>query len=128
MRPYAITRARSPLTGDVLLNTTTSRWVEADSPARELVLIRLRTPLGSMLCAPEIGVDWQRVSTLRTDAPATARQAIEAGLAPLVRSGAIRDLSVHVQVDAARGRLLFEVDFVDVRLSPSTRQTVTGTA
>lgn len=128
MRSYAFTRSRNALDGDVLVDSATSRWVEATSPARELVLIRLRTPLGSMLCAPTLGVDWSRVQTLRTDAPATARQAIEAGLAPLVRAGVISDLGVVVEVDPARGRLLYEVSFVDVRLRPRTKQTVTGTA
>lgn len=95
-------------------------WVRASSPAKERVLIVLRTQLGSCPVMPTLGVDWTRIDKLRTSAQADAETAIRAGLEPLVRDGSIRALTVTVRVSAARGLLTYEVSFVDVLLSTRT--------
>ena len=121
---YAATRARSGLTGDVLFDDRRGTWKLAASPATEMVLIILRTPLGKCLARPSLGVDWSRVNKLRTDAPATAQAAVNAALAPLVRDGFIRDPQVTARVFSSRGLLELDVSFIDVRLRAQTRTTL----
>lgn len=113
--PYAVTRALGG-EGQPTLDAR-GTWTRATSPALEQVLLVLRTQLGACPVMPELGVDWRRVSTLRTSAQADADAAIRAGLAPLVRAGTIRDVRVDVKVSAARGTLTFAVDFADVLLA-----------
>lgn len=113
--PYAVTRALGG-EGQPTLDAR-GTWTRATSPALEQVLLVLRTQLGACPVMPELGVDWRRVSTLRTSAQADADVAIRAGLAPLVRAGTIRDVRVDVRVSAARGTLTFAVDFADVLLA-----------
>ena len=113
--PYAITRSLGPA-GQPTLNAI-GTWTRATSPARERVLIILRTQLGQCLVAPELGVDWRRVDKLRTSAPADAETVIRSGLAALVRDGTIANLAVTAKVSASRGVLTFTVDFLDVLLN-----------
>lgn len=113
---YAVCLARSPLTGDTSTVAATNALRRAASPALEQVLIVLRTQLGSCTAMPTLGVDWRRIDKLRTSAPADAESAIRAGLASLVRAGTISGLTVTVTVQAAIGRLSYEVAFVDVLL------------
>lgn len=112
---YAVTRALGAAGAPTL--TTSGAWTRATSPALEQVLIILRTPLGACAVDPTLGVDWQRVDKLRLSAPADAETVIRAGLLRLVRAGTIKDLKVTTKVNAARGLLTYEVDFVDVLLS-----------
>jgi len=121
---YATTRARSGLTGEVLFDDRRGTWRDAQSPATEMVVIILRTPLGKCLVRPTLGVDWSRVNKLRTDAPATAQAAVNAALAPLVRDGFIRDQQVTARVFSSRGLLELDVSFIDVRLRAQTRTTL----
>lgn len=113
---YAFTRSRSALDGDVRMDPRTGSWQAASSPALEMVLNTLRTPLGGCLATPDLGVDWSKVDTLRTDAAATGRAVILAGLQPLVSTGWITDVRAEVTVDARRGLLGYTVTFVDPRL------------
>ena len=77
---YATTRARSGFTGEVLFDDRRGTWRDAQSPATEMVLLILRTPLGKCLVRPTLGVDWSRVNKLRTDAPDTARAAVNTAI------------------------------------------------
>ena len=101
------------------------QWGRAASPALEQVLLVLRTQTGDCPAMPSLGVDWRRIDKLRTSAAADADTAIRAGLMPLVRAGAIRDVVVTVKVSAARGTIVYSVDFFDVLLA-SPRATTTG--
>lgn len=123
---YAITRARSGADGDLRWDEVRNTWRRAESPATELVVIALRTQLGECLVDGTLGVDWSSVDKLRTDAQATARAAIIAGLRRYVVAGYIGDVDVRVMVFPSRGRIEFDVSFVDVRLATQTRQRVTG--
>lgn len=122
---YAVTRARSGLTGEVLWDAKRNNtWQLAQSPAAELVLFILRTQKGKCLVRPDLGVDWSRVNKLRTDARATAEAAVRDALAEPVRSGAIRDVEVAARVYPSRSLLELDVSFVDVRLRAQTRTTL----
>lgn len=123
---YAITRSRSSADGEVQWDRTRNRWARAESPATELVRIAMRTQRGTCIVDPTLGIDWAAVDLLRTDAQATAQAAILAGLSRYVASGAIADVTARVAVFPARGRIEFDVSFVDVRLNAQTRQRVTG--
>lgn len=123
---YAITRSRSGATGEVQWDRTRNSWKRAASPATEMVLIAMRTQRGTCIVDPTLGIDWAAVDLLRTDAQATAQAAILAGLARYVASGTIADVTARVLVFPARGRIEFDVSFVDVRLGAQTRQRVTG--
>lgn len=114
MTAYAYSRALNAGSGDLQFSGST--FVAATSPALEIVLRTLRTVRGSCLASPAFGVAWDRVATLRTTAVADARSAITDGLIGLVRANVIRDLVLDVEVDAGRGRVLFAVAFLDVRL------------
>lgn len=122
---YAVTFAHAASDGDIRLNPRTGQWVEPESPALEMVINTLRTPKGSCLAVPDLGVEWSRIDTLRTDAAATARAVILAGLGSLLSDGWIESVSVTVEVDPSRGRLLYSVSFVDPRLKK--KLTATGT-
>ncbi len=118
---YAITRARSPVTGEVLFDDRRATWRVAPSPATEVVLIILRTPRGSCLVDPTRGVDYSRINKLRTDAPATARAAVTEALQSVVTAGLIRDVRVEARVFASSSRLELDVSFVDVQLRTNER-------
>lgn len=123
---YAVTRARSGVAGEVQWDATRNTWKRSTSPATELVTIALLTQRGECIVDRDLGVDWNAVDKLRTDAQATARAVILAGLARYVRAGQIRDVVVEVDVYPVRGMIAFDVSFVDVQLSTQTRQRVTG--
>lgn len=123
---YAVTRSRSGVAGEVRWDSTRNTWLRAQSPATELVIIALRTQLGECIVDRELGVDWAAVDKLRSDAPATARAAIIAGLHRYVTAGFISDVDAVVSVFPVRGVLEFDVSFVDVRLGTQTRQRVAG--
>lgn len=122
---YAVTRARD-VDSEVKWDATRNTWKRASSPAAEMVLLALRTPRGRCLVDTDMGVPWDKVDKLRTDAAATAKAIILAALKPMVDAGQIRDVVVSVEVYPARGALLFDVAFVDVQLQ--TRERVTGEA
>lgn len=124
---YAITRARSGVGGEVRWDSSRNSWLRSPSPATELVIIALLTQRGECLVDTSLGVDWQSVDKLRTDARATAEAAIASGLQRYVASGFISDVIARVAVFPARGAIEFDVSFVDVRLGTSERQRVTGT-
>ena len=124
---YAIAESISAATGEVQWDATRNTWREAVSPATELVVIALRTQLGACPTMPDLGVDWNGVNKLSTDAPARADAAVRAGLKRYVDSGAIADLQVRVDVFPARNRIEFVVSFVDTRLpSSAPRRRVAG--
>jgi len=119
---YAVTRRRVPSTGELILDGV--RWARASSPMSEVVAMTLRTQLGACAVDTDLGVDWRSISKLSTDAPSTARAAIEAGLARYVRSGQITDLAVSTRT--AAGRLWYEVVYRDPRLSTINPTRITG--
>ena len=123
---YAIAESISAATGEVQWDDTRNTWLLAPSPATELVVIALRTQLGSCPVMPSLGVDWDSVNKLSTDAPARAEAAVRAGLKRYIDAGQIADLKVRVDVYPARNLIAFDVSFVDTRLPTSTRQRVTG--
>lgn len=122
---YAYARKLDPQTGDWTYSAATT-FAQADSPALELVKRILRTLRGSSLLDPQMGVDWQKVDPLGTQAQATTESVLRAALDPLVRRGAIADLVFRVEVDSRAGRVLYEVDFTDVRARQ--RRTASGSA
>lgn len=119
---YAITRKRTPSTGEVLLDGV--RWARATAPMAEIVAMTLRTQLGACAVDLELGVDWRSIAKLSTGAPATARTAIETALGRYVRAGQITDLSVSTRVDA--NRLWYEVSYRDPRLTTANPIRITG--
>lgn len=119
---YAYARSLDAQTGQW---DYTTAFVAATSPALELVTRILRTRRGQCLGDPSMGVNWGAVDPLGTNAAETAEAVIRAGLAPLVSRGDIAGVVIKVTVDGAAGRVLYSVDFTDVRLR--TRQTATGT-
>lgn len=121
---YAVTRDLSADTGNPSTDPRTGAWVRASSPATAMVLLALRTPLGTCPVDPGLGVDWRSVDKLRTSAPADAVTAIRAGLARLVSGGWVADLDATAKVRAG-GVLSYSVTFLDVRLA--TRRTITST-
>lgn len=123
---YAVTRARSGVGAEVQWDSARNSWKRSQSPATELVTIALGCQRGGCPTDPELGVDWASVDKLRTDAGATARAAILAGLKRYVDAGQIRDVVAEVEVYPARGLLTFDVSFVDVQLAAQTRQRVRG--
>lgn len=118
---YAVTRRRDPTSGEAQFDG--NRWAAASSPMVEVVLMVLRTPLGTNADVT-LGVDWSRVNKLGTGAAATAKAAIEEALRYLVASGQITRLAVEAEVDAGAGRLLYSVTFTDPRLA--RRPTIRG--
>lgn len=124
---YAIAESISAATGEVQWDAKRNTWLLAESPATELVVIALRTQLGACPVMPDLGVDWNSVNKLATDAPARADAAVRAGLKRYVDSGAIADLKLRVDVFPARNRIEFDVSFIDTRLpSSATRRRVAG--
>lgn len=122
---YALTRARRPADGAVLMDSRTNSWLAASSPMAEVVANELRTEKGECLADPDMGVEWKKVRKNSIGAPATAKALIEAALRRHVTAGRITLVSVVVEVSAARGTLAYEVVFTDVRAG--AQQTVTGT-
>ena len=121
---YAYARVLDPGTGALTYPAGSSGdFVAAPSPALEIVKRTLRTPRGACLAQPSLGVDWSRVNILRTTAEADGRAVILAALQPLVTARVIAGLTVTVEVDPGRGRLLYSVDFLDVRLAQRQRTT-----
>lgn len=120
---YAFTLAYDPATGDVRFDADTGLWVTPRSPALECVLLVLRTQLGSASAQPTLGVDWNAIRKATANAPATARDAIGAGLRRLVEQGTIARLNVSaelgVPIAGQPTTLLYEVTFVDTRLAES---------
>lgn len=116
---YAYTRRRDPTTGDVLF--AGNNWIESPSPQAERVLMILRTPRGTCLVDPALGVEWSRVDKLGTGAASTARDVILAALAFVVAAGDITSLVVSCEVDVPRGLLLYDVSFSDPRLDRRAR-------
>lgn len=123
---YAVTRARSGVACEVQWDSARNSWRRSQSPATELVVIALSCQRGGCPTDPDLGVDWASVNKLRTDAPATARAAILAGLKRYVDAGQIRDVKAEVEVYPARGAIAFDVSFVDVQLATQARQRVRG--
>lgn len=123
---YAIAESISGATGEVQWDATRNAWREAESPATELVVIALRTQLGSCPVMPDLGVDWASVNKLSTDAPARAEAAVRAGLRRYVDAGQITNLTVRVDVFPARNRMDYDVSFIDPKLSSARPQRVTG--
>lgn len=114
---YAVELARDPATGAPRFDQNTGSFTESDSPAREVVLMTLRTQKGLCLVDPDLGVDWRALRKVTTNLAATARDAITASLTRYVRTGVIADLAVETEL---RGALLvFRVTFTDPRLRRS---------
>lgn len=122
---YARARQLNPMTGDWTWDEVSEGHATSPSPALEIVLLTLRTPLGSALADPLFGTDWDRVAKLGTRAEADVRAVIEAALAPQIARQVLRDLVVRSE-EGPQGRMLYEVDFVDVRLGQ--RRSVRGTS
>ena len=123
---YAVHPLLDPATGNPSLDAFGAVRM-SDSPAREMVLIALRTQLGACPVDPDLGVDWRRVDKLRTSARADAETVIRAGLQRLVRRGDIASLAVVAKVAASTGTLTYTVSFVDVLATSQAALTVTGT-
>jgi hypothetical protein len=120
---YAVTRARVPSTGEVLM--TGNNWRRSTAPMAEVIAMALRTQLGSCLVLPTLGIDWARIVKLGTGAATTARATILAGLGQYVRSGQITGLSVDVTVTSG-DRLEYAVAYRDPRATTLLRTRITG--
>lgn len=111
VRYYAFTRALDPGTGYIRVSGNT--WVPG-SPMVEVVLRIIRTPKGTFLPDPNFGVDYSLVEKARTNSGATFRAELSRALRTLVTTNAIRDLAIQVETKGTT--LLWQIDFVDVRL------------
>jgi phage baseplate assembly protein W len=114
---YAVARELDPATGDLRMHGVA--W-KRGAPLTEIVLRVLRTPRGSFLPKPTFGVDYSLVQKLTPASRSLWRAGVEAALRYLVDSGRMRDLQVIVDPPAG-GRMLYAVDFVDVRQSERTQ-------
>lgn len=119
---YAVTRARTPSTGEVLM--TGNNWRRSTAPMSEIIAMTLRTQLGGCLVAPTLGIDWASIAKLGTGAATTARTTILAGLGRYVRSGQITDLTVDTVT--AGGRLEYTIAYRDPRATTLLRTRITG--
>lgn len=81
----------------------------------EVVLAVLRTPKGRCLVDPDLGVDWSRVQNLTANAGSVAKAVIESALQRYVSAGLIANLQVATQADPEYGRLVYGLEFRDVR-------------
>lgn len=115
---YATSR-RLTTAGDYVWST--SGFAATPSPAASMVLFVLRTTQGQCLALPDVGVPWP--TKLGTNAAASVRTAILAGLADLLRRGVIDQVDVRTE-EQPNGTMLFEVTFRDVRAG--TRESVRG--
>lgn len=116
---YAFTVKTDPSSGEPLFSGNSR--VESTSPQVERALFILRTPRGSCLLDPDIGVEWSRVNKLATGAAETAKAAITDGLRALTSDNSILNLTVACEVSVARGLLLYDVAFTDPRLDRRAR-------
>jgi hypothetical protein len=119
---YAVTRARAPSTGEVLM--TGNIWTASRAPMAEIIAMTLRTQLGGCLVAPTLGIDWARIAKLGTGAATTARATILAGLGQYVRSGQITDLTVDTVTSG--DRLEYTIAYRDPRATTLLRTRITG--
>jgi hypothetical protein len=119
---YAVTRARTPSTGEVLMTGNT--WRRSTAPMSEIIAMTLRTQLGGCLVAPTLGIDWASIAKLGTGAATTARTTILAGLGRYVRSGQITDLVVDTVTTG--GRLEYTIAYRDPRATTLLRTRITG--
>lgn len=119
---YAVTRARTPSTGEVLM--TGNNWRRSTAPMSEIIAMTLRTQLGGCLVAPTLGIDWASIAKLGTGAATTARTTILAGLGRYVRSGQITDLTVDTVTMG--GRLEYTIAYRDPRATTLLRTRITG--
>jgi len=120
---YAVTRARTPSTGEVTV--TGNSWTASRAPMAEIIAMALRTQLGSCLVLPTLGIDWARLAKLGTGAATTARATIIAGLGQYARSGQITGLAVDVAVTAG-DRLEYTIAYRDPRATTLLRTRITG--
>lgn len=109
-RYRAWTRTLSAITGQPVM--TGGAWVPG-SPAAEVVVWTLRTPLGTFLPDPARGVDYAVIRRAEPGAPARLSAAITAALAYAVTDGTIADLRVSSR--AREGYIQADVNFVDPR-------------
>jgi len=113
--PYLIARAIDPATRDFLMRGST--W-ELGSPALEIVLMTLATPLGTYLpdltLGPDYGLLQKQAKTVRQD----WKDSVEKALARFIPS-VITDLRVEVD-PPIRGQIKYLVEFVDPRANDKT--------
>lgn len=113
---YAVELQRTPSSGEPVFSQSTGSFIESDSPAREMVLLCLRTQKGACLVDPDLGVDWRALRKVTTNLPATAKDYLTAALSRYVRAGVIAGLAVATEYNAAVKGLVFTVTFTDPRL------------
>lgn len=97
-----------PATGD--FNLDDGHPKAASSVALGLVVWTLRTPLGTCLVAPDVGVDWSSAKVDRPGATVTLKRELERALAWIVEAGHMTGLEVTVD-SPSRGRLRYEIAF-----------------
>lgn len=126
MTAYLYTRALSAPTGRFVFPATGTAFTASESPALEIVIRTLRTPLGLCAANPSFGTDWSRVQKMAPNAASTARSVIQDALAGAVRRGVLSGLEVSATVPRP-GVILWSVEFTDPRLARNAgRQRHTG--
>lgn len=120
--PYAVTRKRTPTTGDPLMDG--NEWERATAPMSEVVAMTMRTQAGACAVDVGLGVDWNAVNKLQTGAEATARYVIEKALARYVAAGLITKPLVTATI--AGNWLVWSVTYTDPRDTASRPRTITG--
>lgn len=107
---YVFSPALDPLTGDWLAGTDRP----GSAPAAQIVLWTLRTQRGSFAADETFGVDYRVAQRRSSSTQADWKAEVERALARHVRRGVISKLAVTVD-PPAKGRLLYDVAFVDPR-------------
>lgn len=113
--PYLIARATDPATRNLVLRGST--WA-LGSPALEIVLMTLATPLGTYLPDPTLGPDYRLLSKQTKTVRQDWKDSVEKALTRFVPS-VITDLRVEVD-PPIKGRIKYLVGFVDPRANDKT--------
>lgn len=116
---YADTPAIDPATGELVMAGSIPALGQ---PTAQIVLLTLRTELGTNATDSEDGTDYGPAEQASPDTAVRMKDKITRALAPLTESAVIKDLRVAVQVKGQT--LLYEASFVDPR--SGERQKVKG--
>ena len=112
---YAFARHVDPTQGAFVYDATMT-FQPAAYPALEIVCRWLATQKGDCKADPNLGVDWQGINLLGTNAQADANSVLSTAMNVLVTRGTIAKMTSGVQIDdSPAGRIVAIVSFTDPR-------------